>query len=117
MTLVDTSVWIDHLKKPNARLVSMLDGNEVLAHPLVVGELACCDLQARASVLEYLGELPSAVVADDCEALSLIEAEKLQGRGIGWTDAHLLASARLSGARLWTLDAALSKVGSSLGLC
>lgn len=117
MTLVDTSVWIDHLKKPNARLVSMLNDNEVLAHPLVVGELACCDLQARAAIFEYLGELPSAVVAEDLEALSLIEDEGLQGRGIGWIDVHLLASARLSGARLWTLDATLSKVGSSLGLC
>jgi predicted nucleic acid-binding protein len=117
MTLVDTSVWIDHLKKGNARLASLLADNEVLAHPFVVGELACGTLQARATIFEYLEDLPAAVIADHREALSLLEGERLYKRGIGWIDVHLLASARLSGARLWTLDAALSKVAASLDLC
>ncbi len=117
MTLVDTSVWIDHLKKPNARLVSLLTDNEVLTHPFVVGELACCALQARATILEHLQDLPAAVIADHREALRLLETERLYEGGIGWIDAHLLASARLSGAHLWTLDAALLKVAESLDLC
>jgi predicted nucleic acid-binding protein len=117
MTLVDTSVWIDHLKKGNAQLRSLLDADEVLAHPFVVGELACGTLQARTAILAYLEELPAAVIADHRETLSLLENERLYGRGIGWVDAHLLASARLSGARLWTLDASLSKMAASLDLC
>lgn len=117
MILVDTSVWIDHLRRGNARLRSLLDANEVLSHPVVVGELACGTLQARAEILEYLQELPAATIADHREVLSLLENERLYGRGIGWTDMHLLASARLSGARLWTLDASLATVAASLDLC
>ena len=116
MILVDTSVWIDHLRKGNARLRSLLVANAVLTHPFVVGELACRTLQARAAILEYLQELPAAVIADHREASSLLENERLQGRGIGWIDVHLLASARLSGARLWTLDESLSAVAASLNL-
>ena len=116
MILVDTSVWIDHLRKGNARLRSLLVANAVLTHPFVVGELACGTLQARAAILEYLQELPAAVIADHHEALSLLENKRLYGRGIGWVDVHLLASARLSGARLWTLDESLSAVAASLNL-
>jgi predicted nucleic acid-binding protein len=116
MILVDTSVWIDHLRKGNARLKSLLVANEVLSHPFVVGELACGTLQARSAIHESLGALPAAVTADHHETLSFLENERLYGRGIGWVDVHLLASARLSGARLWTLDASLSAVAASLKL-
>jgi len=116
MILVDTSVWIDHLRKGNERLKSLLLSDEVLSHPFVVGELACGDLRKRSAILKFLQELPVALVADHQEVLSLLEKERLYGCGIGWVDAHLLASARLSGAWLWTLDASLSMVAASLNI-
>jgi predicted nucleic acid-binding protein len=116
MILVDTSVWIDHLRKGNERLKSLLLSDEVLSHPFVVGELACGVLQKRSVILKLLQELPVALVADHQEVLSLLEKERLYGCGIGWVDAHLLASARLSGSRLWTLDTALSAASAALNL-
>ncbi|MBE3063842.1 MAG: type II toxin-antitoxin system VapC family toxin [Spirochaetes bacterium] len=116
MILVDTSVWIDHLRKGNEHLKSLLVSDEVLSHPFVVGELACGVLQKRSVILKLLQELPVALVADHEEVLRLLEKERLYGCGIGWVDAHLLASARLSGSRLWTLDTALSAAAAALNL-
>ena len=116
MTLVDTSVWIDHLRAGNRMLRSLLENGEVVAHPFVVGELACGTLRNRKEILTLLQALPEAQVAEHEEVMRVVEREQLYGQGIGWMDAHLLASARLSRAALWTLDRHLSKIASQLKL-
>ena len=116
MTLVDTSVWIDHLRAGNRMLRSLLEGGEVLAHPFVVGELACGTLRNRDEILTLLQALPEAQVAEHEEVMRMVERQRLHGQGIGWIDAHLLASARLSRAALWTLDRRLSKIAAPLNL-
>ena len=116
MTLVDTSVWIDHLRVGNRMLRSLLENGEVVAHPFVVGELACGTLRNRVEILTLLQALPEAQVAEHEEVMRVVEREQLYGQGIGWMDAHLLASARLSRAALWTLDRHLSKIASQLKL-
>jgi predicted nucleic acid-binding protein len=116
MILVDTSVWVDHLRVRNRKLQSLLEDAEVLAHPFVVGELACGTLRNREEVLTLLQALPEAQAAEHEEVMRVVTRDRLYGRGIGWIDAHLLASARLSDAVLWTLDRRLSKVASSLTL-
>jgi len=117
MILVDTSVWIDHLRKGNAQLNSLLLNTAVLVHPFVIGELACGNLKNRNRVLNLLGDLPTSSVADDREVLFFIERNDLMGCGIGYIDAHLLASVSLSSpARLWTVDRKLNDVAVQLGL-
>ena len=117
MILVDTSVWIDHLRHGDARVVATLDAGLALGHPHVVGELACGNLRARAEVLRLLAALPQAHVAQAEEVLFFIEHHRLMGRGIGYTDAHLLAATALSnGARLWTRDERLAALAQELGL-
>ena len=116
MTLVDTSVWIDHLRAGNRMLRSLLEIGEVLAHPFVVRELACGTLSNRVEILTLLQALPEAQIAEHEEVMRVVEREHLYGQGIGWIDAHLLASARLSRAALWTLDRHLSKIASQLNL-
>ena len=117
MILVDTSVWIDHLRKGNALLSSLLSNASVLIHPFVIGELACGNLQNRSRILNLLADLPAGKVADDQEVLFFIEHNDLMGRGIGYVDAHLLASTSLSSSsRLWTVDRKLKDVAISLGL-
>lgn len=109
MILVDTSVWVDHLRSGEPALVKALEGGRVLMHPFVLGELACGNLRRRDEVLRLLGDLPGAPTATDTEALSMIERRALMGRGIGYIDVHLLASAALAGdARLWTRDRRLA---------
>jgi predicted nucleic acid-binding protein len=110
MTLVDTSVWIDHFRNGNARLKSLLVNSEVMIHPFIIGEIACGSLKNRSEILSLLNELPSSVVAEHQEVLKLMEAKKLHGKGIGWTDAHLLASALLTNVELLTLDRPLQKL-------
>jgi hypothetical protein len=115
--LVDTSVWVDHLRSGVARLAQELEAGRVLAHPFVIGELACGNLQNRREVLDLLGRLPSVPMATHAEALGFLEARSLMGRGIGFIDVHLLASAALATpARLWTLDRRLSAVATELHL-
>lgn len=117
MILVDTSVWIDHLRKKNSQLNSLLLNAAVLIHPFVIGELACGNLHNRNRILNLLGDLPGSRVADDQEVLFFIEQNELMGCGIGYVDAHLLASVSLSSpARLWTVDRKLNKVAIRLGL-
>ena len=117
MILVDTSVWIDHLRKGNARLSSLLSNAAVLIHPFVIGELACGNLNNRRRMLNLLGDMPASRVADDREMLFFIERNDLMGRGIGYIDAHLLASVSLSGAAgIWTVDRKLNEVAARLGL-
>lgn len=117
MILVDTSVWIDHLRAGDLELASLLERREALAHPWVTGELALGQLSNRQEVLRLLGALPSAPVATAQEVLTLIETHRLFGLGIGYVDVHLLASTLLTGeARLWTRDQRLAAVASRLGV-
>jgi predicted nucleic acid-binding protein len=114
--LADTSVWVAHLRSRSHELARVLADGEVLGHPHVVGELACGTLRNRNGVLELLRDLPQAVLATDDEALQCIEKNRLYGCGLGWTDVHLLASALLSPARLWTLDRALAHEAQRCGV-
>jgi predicted nucleic acid-binding protein len=115
--LVDTSIWMDHLRVGDERLAALLDGGEVLAHPFVIGELALGNLRQRNMFLSNLLRLPQADVASDAEVLGLIDRERLFGRGIGYIDAHLLAAARLTvDTRLWTRDRTLNMAAAQLGL-
>ena len=116
MTLVDTSVWIDHLRHSNAGLVAQLEAGEVASHPFVIGELACGRLARWQQILGLLSRLPSAPIAAHEEVMSLVEQHRLAGTGIGWIDVHLLASARLAGSRLWTLDRRLKAAAARLGV-
>ena len=109
MILVDTSVWIDHLRGGNPELARLLDQSLVLTHPFVVGELACGNLKHRTRILADLDALPRAVTATHDEVLRLIADRKLWGSGLGWIDAHLLASALLTGCGFWTLDRKLER--------
>ncbi|MFZ2973540.1 MAG: type II toxin-antitoxin system VapC family toxin [Ferribacterium limneticum] len=117
MILVDTSIWIDHLRQRDERLSKLLNQGQVLAHPFVIGELALGSLQNRTAILGALQDLPQAPVATEGEVLSFIEQNALYGIGIGYIDAHLLAAVRLSpGATLWTRDKRLLAAATSLGL-
>jgi len=116
LILVDTSVWLDHLRSGVPLLANLLQEGEVLIHPWVIGEIACGNLRNRQQVLDLLLGLPTALVASDSEVLLLIERGNLMGRGIGYVDAHLLAAAKLSRCGLWTQDRRLAVVAQEQGL-
>jgi predicted nucleic acid-binding protein len=117
MILVDTSMWIDHLRQGSEHLAHLLGVGQVVTHPYIIGELALGSLQNRAAVLGGLKNLPQAFVATDEEVLQFIEANTVFSRGIGYIDAHLLAAVRLTpGTRLWTRDKRLLSVSTDLGL-
>jgi len=117
MILVDTSVWIDHLRVGDDGLIALLNNSQVLMHPCVLGELACGNLRNRSEVLALLKNLPRAVVATDDEVLFFIKQRSLMGRGIGYIGACLLAATSLaSSARLWTRDKHLAAVVHELAL-
>ncbi len=117
MILVDTSVWVDHLRNGNPTLTGLLDTGMVLGHPFVIGELALGNLRQRERVLSALQDLPSTAVATDAETLHFIERNEVFGLDIGYVDAHLLAAARLTaGASLWTQDKRLNEAARSLDL-
>ena len=118
MVLVDTSVWVDHLRSTNTGLAKLLDHGQVLIHPMVIGELACGNLHNRHALIALLHELPHAVEASHSEALHCLEHNRLMGKGTGWIDIHLLASVLLtSDASLWTKDRRLRAVAGELALC
>ena len=117
MILVDTSVWVDHLRAGDVTLTGLLEDGEVLVHPFVIGELALGDLRRRDDILDMLAGMPQAEVATDPEVLQFIHRHALFALGIGYVDAHLLAAARLtSGAAIWTRDRRLSAAADRLGL-
>ena len=117
MILVDTSVWVDHLRGVDTELATELERGAVLMHPFVVGEIACGSLGDRAAILELLQDLPAAVTADSAEVLGFIERHGLHGKGIGYVDVHLLASVALTAAsRLWTRDKRLHAAAQDLGM-
>ena len=115
MVLVDTSVWIDHLRRGRADLSVALRGGLVGTHPFVIGELACGSLEPGSPVIGSLVELPGARELNHSEAMNLLERRALS-RGIGWVDVHLLGSALLERWSLWTLDRHLGKVARELGI-
>ncbi len=116
MVLADTSIWIEHFRNGRTELSGNLTEGLVLMHPFVIGELACGNLKDRGAILSMLQSLPAAEVASHNEVLEFMERHKLSGKGLGWVDVHLLASALLSNCRFWTLDRRLVKVSSDLGL-
>ena len=113
MILVDTSVWISHFRTGGSKLGDLLSQALVMVHPFVRGELVCGNLKHRARILSDLDALPSALFATHEEVVSLVEARKLWGLGIGWIDAHLLASALLSNCQLWTLEGRLARAAAA----
>lgn len=116
MILVDTSVWIDHLRSGDDVLTTLLDNCQVLMHPFVLGELACGNLRQRSDILSLLKHLPQLTVASDEEVLFYIERHKLMGRGIGYVDAHLMAAVALGDrALLWTRDKRLQVLAMEQG--
>ena len=115
MILVDTSVWVHHLRFGDAQLVALLDVNSVVMHPYIVGEIACGSLSKRAPTLELLQQLPMTPVAEPDEVLRYIEDHELHGKGIGYVDVHLLASAAIGGTKLWTRDRRLHAMAVRLG--
>ena len=117
MILVDSSVWIDHLRARDEMLSASLADGKVLSHPFVIGEVALGTIRPREAVLASLQKLPSATVAAHGDVMHLIERYRLFGRGIGYVDAHLLAAVRLTPpAMLWTRDRRLLAVAINLGL-
>jgi predicted nucleic acid-binding protein len=116
MILADTSVWVNHFRQEDPRLSQALIDGHVLIHPFVIGEIACGNLRSRTRVLSDLERLPSAVAADHQEVLGFLDQHRLFGTGISWIDVHLLASARLSNCRLWTLDRRLLTAAATLHL-
>ena len=116
MIVVDTSVWVDHLRTGDAALAAQLEAGTVMIHPHVLGELACGNLRDRARVIAALRELTQAHLSPEDEALAFIESNGLMGRGIGYIDVRLLASASNQGALLWTRDRKLAEVAQELGI-
>jgi predicted nucleic acid-binding protein len=114
MVLVDTSVWVSHLQSGNARLGELLDQGKVIAHPFVIGELACRKLKNRHEILSLLKALPAATCAEDEEVFQFIEDQRLMGLGLGFVDVHLLAAARLTAVPLWTNDKRLKSAAIRL---
>lgn len=115
MILVDSSIWVDHLRRRHSGLARLLDQGLVLIHPFVVGEIALGLLKNRAEILALLAELPSAPLVRHEDALAVVERRGLAGAGIGWVDAHLLASALVGNVPLWTRDRRLETVARGIG--
>lgn len=117
MILVDTSVWIDHFDKYDPLLFKLLADGAVAMHPFVLGELAMGSLADRSAVMFMLSQLPHVTSSQDTEVLGFVERNALFGKGIGYIDAHLLVSARLTpGTQLWTRDRRLRAAATQLAL-
>jgi predicted nucleic acid-binding protein len=115
--LVNSSVWVDHLRSDDRALVRLLENAQVLLHPFVIGELALCNIRQRSNLLDRLQDLPRASVASDRDVLQFIERHELLGLGIGYVDVHLLAAVRLTfNASIWTRDKSLLTVADHLGV-
>ena len=116
MILADTSVWVKHFRQDDPQLGQLLMDGQVLIHPFVIGEIACGNIRSRQKLLSDLRRLPIAISAEEDEVLGFLDQHRLFGQGITWIDAHLLASARLSSCRLWTLDTHLRAAAKRLHL-
>ena len=116
MVLVDTSVWVEHLRRRHAELEALLFAGKVVTHPFVIGELACGHIKNREEIFSLLRALPSAIEADHDEVMAFVEKYRLMGKGLGLIDMHLMASALLSGMPLWTLDKSLRRESARLDI-
>jgi predicted nucleic acid-binding protein len=116
MVLVDTSVWVAHFRAGDMNLEALLNKGHVVCHPFIVGELACGNLKNRSEILSLLQTLPMATVVEHEEVMQFIENYRLMGKGLGYIDMHLLVSAILTKAPLWTLDRKLKEISSKLGI-
>jgi hypothetical protein len=116
MILVDTSVWVSHLREGNSKLEQYLNKGEIVTHPFVIGELACGSIKNRNEILSLLDALPKTEILTDEEVMLFIEKNNLMGKGLGLIDIHLLASAILSEAAIWTLDAKLKQEAHTFGI-
>jgi predicted nucleic acid-binding protein len=117
LILADTSVWIDHFRYGNPTLRHQLERNSITIHPFIIAELALGSLKTRARALALLDQLPQIGMATAAEVRATIEARHLYNRGIGLTDAHLIASVFLHPAtELWTNDKPLRKVAEELDI-
>jgi len=117
MILVDSTVWVDHLRKGDSLLVDRLNAGLVYVHPFIIGEIALGSLRQRDKVLTALRDLPMAQHATDNEVQTFIEQQPLYSLGIGYIDAHLLAATRLTpGMRLWTRDKRLNDIAVRLDI-
>lgn len=117
MILVDTSVWVDHLRTSDSQLSAKLEAADVVMHPMVLGELACGNLKDRQTLLALWRNLPQLSTPDNAEVLFFLERNRLWGRGIGYIDVHLLSAVSLNAeARLWTRDKRLRETAEQLGL-
>ena len=114
MILVDTSVWIDHLRRGNPELEELLEATQVSCHPFIIGELGCGSLRKRKQILAHLSRLPSVGLATHVEVMELVEGRRLMGTGIGWVDVHLLAASLIAQNALWTMDRSLAAVARQL---
>ncbi|MEW5692248.1 MAG: type II toxin-antitoxin system VapC family toxin [Candidatus Hydrogenedentota bacterium] len=116
MILVDTSVWVDHLRNKNNELEQLLNNGNVVCHQFIIGEIACGNIKNRSLIISLLLELPQIVCINFDEILIFIEKNDLIGKGLGFIDVHLLGSAVLHNVRLWTLDNTLSYHADRLGI-
>jgi len=116
MILIDTSIWVNHFRKPDAALVQLLTDGAAGVHPFIVGELACGNLKNRAATLGDLARLPQTLIAGEIEVHHLLESSRLWGKGLGWVDLHLLAAAKLSGWGILSADRALMRAASAIGI-
>jgi predicted nucleic acid-binding protein len=114
--LVDTSVWVDHLRRRNTDLVALLEAGQVHVHPFVIGELACGNLAQRATILALLAQLPQVSALEHGHVLHFLDSAKLMGHGIGWIDVNLLASAVTDRLALWTFDRRLAQAAARLSV-
>src|ERR1700674_4550545 len=114
--LVDTSIWVEHLRHGQLGLVSLLHRAEVQCHPFIIGELACGSISRRSEILQLLRRLPSVLVLENDEVMTFVERHRLTGRGVGWVDVHLLASAAFESVLLWSADRRLAAIARSLGV-
>ncbi len=116
MVLVDTSVWVAHLRTGNVGLETLLDEGMVACHPFIVGELACGNLKNRAEILSLLQALPPTIQVEHEKVMKFIDGHALMGNGLGYIDIHLIASALLTEIPLWTVDKKLNEFSSKLGI-
>ena len=116
MILVDTSVWINHLRKGENHLEKLLFDGEVICHTYIIGELACGNIKNREEIISLLQALPMASQIEFSEYLYFIDENQLAGKGIGFVDIHLLASAQLEQVQLWTVDKKLKNIATNIGL-
>lgn len=114
MVLVDTSVWVSHLREGNTRFEKLLNDGDVVCHPFIIGELACGNLKNRAEILSLLQALPMSILAEHDEVMRFIENNQVMGKGLGYIDVHLLASALLTEVPIWTIDKKLDAVSKKM---